>query len=564
MIELNKKLILFIPLPSTFVAYMGTKVNAGVQHYPLLSFMYLSAYVKKYLKFQTCVADLGITDDPWRKLPDLLEKVRPSIVCMTCTTPLFYEMRLASFIIKAVLGPEVKIVIGGVHATALPQEALIETIVDYVVYGEGEITFKEICEERPLENILGLVYRADKNRRINRSARVIINDIVRGKPLYEIEGMEDDANSRDVRVNPPRPYMSNQELDQLPFADMELYDYYLYKNPLLISREYPMIQMETSRGCPYHCDFCSAEDEYRVMSPERVVDEMQYLKRCGIKELRIIDDQFATDMKRAKAIAQLMAKRNLKFAINFANGVRVDRWDREMLLLWKDRGLYQLGIGFESGDQITLDGMQKGLKDGVAAGIKAMSVVRSVQGLEVVGFFMIGAKADSEKSINQTIAYAKLLQPDYAKVTISTPFPGTRLYAELESRGLIYSKRWDLYNIHRTNGVFGHPNGLTQELLSFYYNLFYTEYYVFNLPYLRRRLMRSIKNGSIFTDIWYAGKTFFPNLIPGDPRSSFNLRPICLWHKIWKKIYKVMPDWIRNFLIPEGKDIYPENNQIVL
>lgn len=531
--------VLFITPPSAFTAYTGTKINAGVQHYPLLSYMYLSSYVKKF-GFKTRVLDMGIEKDPWLLLSQVLEALRPDVVAMTCTTPLFYEVRLIGMIAKAVLGPDVQVVQGGIHVSALPEESLTETMADFVVIDEGEVTFKEICEGHDPAGIHGIVYRSDNSRRMVRPAEDIIEDILRDQPKHTIAGMVDDSEGQEIRRNLPRRLMTNQELDALPYADLDLYDIFRYKNPRLIARGYPMIQMETSRGCPFHCNFCSADDAYRVFSPQRVVEEMEEFRRRGIKEVRIIDDQFATNMKRAKRIFELILEKGLKIHMNFANGVRADRLDLEMLTLGKRAGLYQVGIGFESGDQVALDSMQKGLKDGVTTGMKCMEIIRKA-GLETVGFFMFGAPGDTEESMNRTIAYAKALRPDFAKVTVSTPFPDTRLFADFKRKGLIRSRKWDDYNIHKAVGVYEHPNGLSPETLSRFYNLFYKEYYILNFPYVWRKVLRSIKNGSIFTDLWYGLKTFCPNLVPGDPRSSFNLKPTFLWHFIRRKLTKQKP-----------------------
>src|SRR3989344_7893392 len=170
-------LILFITPPSAFTAYTGTKINAGVQHYPLLSYMYLSSYVKKF-GFQTRVLDLGIEKNPWPLLGKVLKKMRPRVIAMTCTTPLFYEVRLIGMIAKAILGDRVTVVQGGIHVSALPEESLTETMCDAVVFDEGEITFKELCEDRPKSEILGIAHRTDSSRRMVRSAEEIVHDIV--------------------------------------------------------------------------------------------------------------------------------------------------------------------------------------------------------------------------------------------------------------------------------------------------------------------------------------------------------------------------------------------------
>ena len=528
------EVILFITPPSAFTAYTATRINGVTQHYPLLSYRYLSSYVKQY-GFKTAVLDLGIEKKPWLLLPKVLEKLRPRIIAMTCTTPLFYEVRLIGMIAKAVLGSDVCIVVGGIHVSALPQESLTETMCDVAILDEGEVTFKEICEGRPFGEINGIVYRKDKARRVVRNADKIIGDILNEKPLHLIGGMADDENEREISRTLPRRLMTNTELDALPFADLDLYNIYRYKNTRVISKGYPMMLMETSRGCPFHCNFCSADDAYRVMSPRRVIEEMKEFKRRGIKEVRFVDDQFATNMKRAKKIFELMLQEGLWFHMNLGNGVRADRIDLELLELGKRAGLYQVGIGFESGDQAALDSMQKGLKNGYITGVKCMETFRQ-SGLETVGFFIFGAPGDTEESLNRTIAYAKELRPDFAKVTIVIPFPDTRLFADYEKRGLIRSRQWDLYNIHKAVGVYRHPNGLSPELLSYYYNLFYREYYL-NPSYLLMKLRKSITTGSFFSDIITAAKTFFPTVFPNSPRRRFKIKPIFIWHDIRRALF---------------------------
>lgn len=537
--------ILFITPPNTFTAYTGTKINAGVQHYPLLSYMYLSSYVKRHVPgVQTAVLDLGIEKDPWVLLPKILANFRPDLVATTCTTPMFYEVSLISQIVKAVLGDAATFVVGGIHVTALPIEALTATMADAVVLEEGEVTFREICEGKPFRDILGIAYREDRARKVTESADALVLRVRSGVDAYDIIGMTDDGAGRDIRINQKRVQMTNRQLDELPFADLDLYDIGRYMNPLgLIMRDYPGIQMETSRGCPSRCSFCSADDAYRAMSPERVVAEMEEFRRRGIREVRIIDDQFAVNMKRAMKIAELMLERNLRFAINFANGVRADRLSVELLRTWKRVGLYQTGIGIESGNQAALDSMQKGLKDGANTGRRALEICREA-GIEVVGFFMFGAPGDTEASINETLAYAKELSPDYAKVTISTPFPDTRMFADYKHRGLMKldpRPKWHTYNIHKAEDNYIHPNGLSPELLRRYYNLFYKEYYLMNPGYLWRRLVTSVKNGFLLYDIWYALKTFAPRLVPGDPRSPFHISPLYMYHTLRRKLFGPLP-----------------------
>lgn len=526
-IPLDEKKIAFIVQPSMFRAYTGTRINAATQVYPIQAFLWLSAYVKKLIPgIKTTVCDMGVMDDKnalcWRRYIKFLEQERPKFVCFTVTTPIYYEAKLAGIIAKQVLGPDVVVIHGGVHASAINKafngckESLVDSMCDVVVRGEGEVIFGEICQGRPFSEIRGIAYRADGRRQMMFTVSQIIDRLANMETAYDIQLGAVESCEPEVIITPPRRQMRRDELDQLPFQDLELYDIWRYHNPRIIGKSHPSIQFETSRGCPEKCSFCSAAtDNFRVFSPERAVAEMIYYYQHGIKELRINDDQFLASLKRGKQIGELMNKAGIHFDINFGNGVRADRCDKEFLQLFKRVGLYQVGAGFESGDQESLDSINKSL--GIQQSIEVMCLFREME-IEVVGFFMIGTPADTLASMEKTCKFAQLLMPDYAKVTVCIPFPDTPLYEEYAAQGLIKTpQRWDLYNIHKAVGVYTHPNPeLTPETLMRWYKKFYNDFYG-NPEYIERQLVKSIRDGSIVWKIPTAARTFFPDTFVTSP-----------------------------------------------
>jgi radical SAM superfamily enzyme YgiQ (UPF0313 family) len=512
--KLDEKKVLFITEPSMFRAYTGTRINAATQIYPIQAYQWLSGWIKKKLGLTTMVFDMGVIDDPWIGLVHFLLEERPKYIGLTVTTPLFYEASLIGMIAKDILGPEVVVVYGGTHVTALPEESLTESMCDFVVVGEGEITFGEICEGREPSEIQGVVYRADDGRRLSLTANDIINRIKSGEPCYEVFRGAVVSDDPDIKWTAPRKFLKGKDLDSLEY-DLNLYDIWRYKNPRIVARAHPLIQFETSRGCPFSCNFCSAEDVYRVFSPDYVIDFMKFAtKKHGIKEIRISDDQFLTNIKRGKIIAEKMIAADIGVWWNLGNGVRADRVDKEFLELAKRSGCYQMGAGFESGDQDALDSIQKSLD--IQKSFECIRMIKSA-GIEIIGFFMIGTPADTLKSMQKTIDFAKALRPDFAKVTVCIPFPDTRLFMQYERKGLILSKKWDDYNIHKSAGVYRHPNPeLTPEVLTHYYNKFYSEFYS-NLGYLIWKGWKSLWDGSLPVNMYYGMKTFFPKLVPGSP-----------------------------------------------
>lgn len=518
--RLNENKIAFVTQPSMFRAYTGTRINAATQVYPIQAFLWLSASLKK-LGFERTVFDMGVreTQDAqcWIEFIQFLIKEKPKFICCTVTTPIYYEAKLIGIIAKQILGPEVIVVHGGVHATALYKESLNDSMCDVVVLGEGELTFGEICQGKPYKDIRGIAYREDDRRYMTVTVNEILSRLAKGEEAYFVQQNAVVSLDPHVQTSLPRSLMTTQQLNALPFQDLDLYDFWRYRNPRIIVKNHPFIQFETSRGCPFACDFCSAEDEYRVLSPDRVIEEMKYYRDRGIKELRITDDQFLTDVRRGEIIAERMLSAGLHFDINLGNGVRADRCTKKFLELFKRAGLYQAGAGFESGDQDTLDSMRKSLD--MEKSLSVMELFREAD-IEIVGFFIFGAEKETLASMQKTINFAKVLLPDYAKVTVYTPFPDTQAYARWKRQGLIVSERWDHYNIHKAAGVYRHPNPeLTPDVFTEWYKKFYQDFYS-NPAYIKRQLPKSIRDGSIVWKIPTAARTFFPSFFKTSPMDN--------------------------------------------
>lgn len=468
--------ILFINMPSAFEAYKGSRLNAAMQVYPILSYACLAAILRER-GFGVSILDLGIEKEPYETLNKTLDELKPRFIGITSTTPLFFEVQGISKIIREKFGTNVTIIYGGPHASGLPEESLKTTEVDIVVVGEGEGTIVEIVEQKPLSDIKGICYK-EGDKVISTPSRDLIKD-----------------------------------LDSLPFPALDLYKLEKYRNPRFVSRGTPTVNLQTSRGCAWKCSYCNKNISgrfYRIKSPERVIDEIKHLIKLGAGEFRVVDDQFATDINRAKRICEMMIKENLHIPWNLGGGIRADRVDEEFLVLAKRAGCYQVGIGFESGDQDSLNSVDKALD--LEDSIKCMKLIRKT-GLESVGFFMLGLPSDTEESLKKTIDFAVKLMPDFGKVTITIPFPGSKLFDDYDRRGLIKSRDWTKYNLHNAGEIYQHPN-LSHETLQKYYDLFYRKYYL-NPRYITRRLIKSTLDRTLFQDIYYGLQTFFPKFFPG-------------------------------------------------
>ena len=461
---------LLINPPNAFAQYVGSKLNSAVLKYPLIGLASLAA-VLRHEGARVAILDLGIVGN-YNGIEKVFEKIKPKYIGFTGTTPLFPKVVELSSKCREILGNEVTLLVGGPHATAVPEESLTSSEIDILIFGEGERTIVEIWKGKKLSEIKGIYYK-DNGKIVKTAHRERI-----------------------------------ESLDELPFLAVDLFDSQNYHSAKALSKATPNFQYESSRGCRGTCTFCNKNisgTQFRPKSPERVVSEIEYILSHGYREIRFVDDQFNADLDRAIKICELIIKKKLKFPWSLASGIRVDSVNEEFFKVAKKSGCYQTGIGFEAGDQAALNSIGKGVT--IEQSLKCMSLIRKA-GIEAIGFFIFGLPADTEETMEETIRFALKLRPDYAKATILMPFPGTALFRQYESKGLIKTKEWDKYNFHLVNEVYKHPT-LEFETLQNYYNKFYREFYL-SPHFLYRKLLGSIKNFSLVGNLIFGLQTFFP------------------------------------------------------
>lgn len=384
--------------------------------HPPLGLAYVGAVLEQ-AGHQVTILDVdceGISTD------GLIEKyIRPpsfDVVGLIVVTPTFKRVvRMCQRFKEA--NPKLITVIGGIHPTIQPRQSAEPEVVDYVVKGEGEETARELVEalegKRPFSQINGLVWKQD--------GRIIENP---------------------TRLLAP-------DLDQLPFPAWHLFTKLRYTYPEGIYA--PIFPIFTSRGCPANCTYCQTKNiftrRFRARSAKNVVDEIEWLvKRWAAREIHIWDDNYPTDRRRVFQIRDELAARgltHLKFA--FPNGMRADFVNEEVMRAMKDMGVYMIACGVESGNERILEVIEKGTN---------MEKVRETYrlahkvGLETWGFFMLGLPEETDATIQDTINFAKELDPDIAKFHILQPYPGSKVFYQLEAQGLIKNHDYENYGIH--------------------------------------------------------------------------------------------------------------------
>jgi anaerobic magnesium-protoporphyrin IX monomethyl ester cyclase len=349
------------------------------------------------------IIDYNIEKLDYSQLFDFINAKQINVLGISIVTPKVYtSMELASEVRKKF--PELLIIAGGPHATLMPEQLLEEcTSVDYVIQGEGELRMPELLEliagGKGFENMDGLAYRKDKN---------IIN-------------------------HPATKYI--EDLDLLPTPARHLVDILRYSSFMKTNLS-PATTMMTSRGCPYQCIYCSKPvtgTKLRALSPEKVVDEMEFLiQKYKVKEIIFYDDSFTLNKDRAMKICDLIIARGIK--IKWQCETRVNLVNKELLEKMKQVGCYLIAYGIESGSERMLKILKKGVTTGQ---IRNAVEITQKAGIKMIGYFMMGIPGETVDDIQQTIKFSKELDTDYAQFSIATAYPGTELFQMAQSQNKI-------------------------------------------------------------------------------------------------------------------------------
>jgi len=408
-------------------------INPGryLYAYPPLSLGYLASYFKKYAR-ETNKTEIILADENAKDIAEvLIKKHKPQLVGLTATTPQIIRAHAIAEYCKKI-NPKTICVIGGIHATILPQQTLKKfPCFDLGIYGEGEETFQELADNLAAKNfnlaaanlaaIPGLVWREDSQ----------------------------------VCQSEPRKMIA--DLDRIPIPDKHLYNLKYYLRPRQAIRGFSRraIQMMSSRGCPYHCRFCSSDliwqGKVRFHSPERFLAEVEDLHNLGFNGFYLHDDTFIADKDRVRRICALLLEKKFHQKIIWAAQLRPNliqnAEDVKLLKLMKKAGCSQVEYGFESGADRVLSFLKKDSAT-VAQNQKAIDLtVKS--GLRIFGNFMAGAQGETAEELAATKKfilqnYQKL---DYYQVYITTPYPGTELWNLCAKENLLSGVTWEKFGM---------------------------------------------------------------------------------------------------------------------
>ena len=284
-------------------------------------------------------------------------------------------LRLAALIKEA--QPNAFVSLGGPCTLFRPEQILSYTkSVDLVVKGEGEAVVVAVV--RALE---------------------------KGAPPRGIPGTTLVLDGK-LEATPPGPALN---MDDLPFPSLDLLPLSRYRLHPPFGIYPPSMIMETARGCPFRCTFCSLSKAIRMRSATRVVEDVKELvRRYHVREIHFIDPTFTFNRGRALEICAGLISAGLD--IHWTCKTRCDLVDRELLQAMARAGCYTISYGVESATQRILDALQK---DVTVEQNEAALVETKRAGIRSLAYLLVGSPGETDETIDAMIAMVRRLKPDF-------------------------------------------------------------------------------------------------------------------------------------------------------
>ncbi len=361
-----------------------------------------------------------------RSVEDLIAELdrtgfAPTLILFPSTTPTLDADVVAMAKLKARYGAP--LFCFGPHASTAPAESMARAEgVDGMFIGEPEdglITLAQLSSLDTLETIPSLTFR------------------------------------RQGRVVPHRAQGSFTGFQTAPYPAWDLLDLGVYSLPL-VNQKYVLI--ETSRGCPYSCDFCVAPihqtHKFREKSPKALVDEMERgYREFGLTFFYLWANTVTLNVKNFSAFCDELIAR--KLPVQWFGNARADNLgDPAFVKRLREAGCWMLALGIETeSEDVRKDMMKKLEGQKIRAALKNMRAA----GIRSFGFFIFGYPGETPAALDRTIEYAVELDPDFANFYPAVPYPGTQLYEKAKRDGMLASEDWTRmeysYYLLRGNGL---------------------------------------------------------------------------------------------------------------
>lgn len=295
--------------------------------------------------------------------------------------------------------PDSIVVLGG-PCTVFHAESILKRFgdIDFLALGEGEETIVKLsmhlAGEKDIQTVPGIAYR--------QGGQIVMNE---SAPL----------KSMDALPRPQRNLISDKRYRMHP-------PFNLYP---------PLALVETARGCPYHCNFCTINRNLRLRSPERVIEELDELSdKFGYNEIHFVDPTFTSDPSRIMAICEEILR--CRLTLHWTCKTRPELISNEILSSMAKAGCYSISYGFESGDQTILDNLKKEI---TVEQIENAIDLTQKHGIRSLAYILIGSPGENEASLRSTISLVRRRGVDFALFGELLPDPSSELTLKAIERG---------------------------------------------------------------------------------------------------------------------------------
>lgn len=362
---------------------------------------YLAGYIREKQKDKVVIHDEQISILEEESLCELMKSVTDQkivgLTCLTGTAKRAYEI---TRLIKRI-DPEFVVVLGGIHATALPDEVLTKSATDIVVRGEGEETLSAIYEAvrdgQHLKDIAGISYKDNGNIRHNPSRELIA----------------------DLSLIPPFPYD-------------------LFANRIDVYKDFGTVM--SSRGCPYACIFCSQRlisgQKYRCLPTERVINKIKLLADTyHQKRIFFVDDTFTMNKKRTFALLDAIIESGYHKKVGFVCESRGKEITWDLLMKMKEANIVSIAFGMETGSERLMATLNK--HETVASYVNAVELTHKA-GIEADLSLVVGLPTETAEERKLTSKLVRRLPAKGARFNMAIPYPGTKFCEIATKEGRIH------------------------------------------------------------------------------------------------------------------------------
>lgn len=386
-------------------------------YFPNIGLLSLASYLEKY-GYEVKVVDMSVLNLKWKDISKFIEDEKPNIVGVSGTANVAYECMMLARLIKET-DPSIITVFGGIHFSLVTEESLrVCRQIDYIVIGEGEITFLELVKE--------------------------IEKGMKKEDMLRVKGIAFLCGDNYIQT-PPRSFI--EDLDALP---MPAYHLLLMDRDKLFELGKYGLGCTFSRGCIYTCKFCAQtffwKNRWRAISAVKIVDELELLNKRYKKRTFIFgDESFLMERRRVIEFIEELEKRKLD--IEFTILSRVDQiiTNKDLLPKLRNLGLCTVMLGIETYSQEMLDKLDKNQK--VENIYLASEYIRKIKIPIFMAFVVWGEWGQNRKDILNLLKESEKNRINWLAASCITPWPGTPFFEEMKEKNRIEILDYRRYNL---------------------------------------------------------------------------------------------------------------------